>query len=401
MLHQAPAKKAGNKATISISMAENTVNREADELMRTVARIDLSALAHNYGAIKSMVPQHTVLLCVIKANAYGHGAVEVGRHLERIGADYLAVATVQEARELRNSGISLPVLVLSGILPWDSIEEFAHDNLTPVISSLEMIESLKGVSLPVSGLRVHIKVDTGMGRLGFSIQDIALVAERLQMIDNIDVEGVMSHFPSSDIRDEFGMSQIEEFMKVVKFLSSKGIKPRYVHMANSGAICNYPEAHFSMVRPGIMLYGSYPDPLLRMKVPLKPVMTWISHVAFIRTIPADSPVSYGRTYTTTRETKVAYIPIGYADGYPMGLSNRGMVVVKGAGCPVLGRVCMEWIMADITDVNGVIPTDEVILMGASGHGESVSADDIAEETGSIPYDILCGISCRVPRLYDE
>jgi alanine racemase len=384
---------------VPISMGEDIRDVTKSELMRTAARIDLTALEDNYHSIVSLVSDRVDLLCVIKADAYGHGAVEVGTRLEKTGARYLGVATIQEGKELRNAGISLPILVLSGIMPWDSTDHFVQYNLTPVISASEMLESLGELSSS-SRLKIHIKVDTGMGRLGFSIQDMASVAEKLMTMTHLEVEGVMSHFPASDLRDDYGMGQIKDFAKVVEVLRNKGIKPRYVHMANSGAICNYPEAHFSMVRPGIMLYGSYPDPSLRDKIKLKPVMTWISHVAFLRHIPAETPVSYGRTYITSKETKVAYIPVGYADGYPIGLSNRGVVLIKGVGCPVLGRVCMEWIMADVTDIDVVNPADEVILMGGSGKGESVSADDIAEEIGSIPYDILCGISRRVLRLYD-
>jgi alanine racemase len=376
-----------------------TGGERIEELVRTSARINLASLLENYRTISELVSPGTVLLCVIKADAYGHGAREVGRSLESAGAQYLGVATVQEGRELREAGLTLPILVLSGVLPWDSLEYLTRYNLTPVVSNTDMLERMEGFPRSAT-LKVHIKVDTGMGRLGFSMKEVPVIADRLASLNHIEVEGIMSHFPASGQRDEFGMQQIDGFRRALEILGDRGIAPRFTHMANSGAICTYPEAHFTMVRPGIMLYGAYPDLSLRRRIDLKPVMKWVSRVAFVRFIPAGSPMSYGRTFVTNRETRVAYVPIGYADGYPARLSNRGMVLVKGKGCPVLGRVCMEWIMIDATDLASVEPGEEVVLLGDGGKGEAITADDIADRIGTIPYEILCGISRRVPRYYD-
>jgi alanine racemase len=217
-------------------------------------------------------------------------------------------------------------------------------------------------------------------------------------MEHIHVEGLMSHFASSELRDDYGAGQVEAFRRVLESFRASGLRPRFAHMANSAAICDYPEAHFTMVRPGIMLYGSYPDKSLRGKVRLKPVMRWTSSVGFVRTVPAKSSLSYGRTCVTERETRVAYVPIGYADGFPRSLSNRGTVLIKGRRCRIMGRVCMEWVLADVTGVADVVPGEEVVIMGASGV-ERITADEIADEAGTIPYEILCGVSRRVPRLY--
>jgi alanine racemase len=371
----------------------------AGEITRTSVRVCLSSLVGNYHTISRAVERDVTLLCVIKADAYGHGAVDVGRALESAGARYFGVATVQEGRELREAGITIPILTLSGLLPWDSLNYLTRYNLVPVISNFDMLARVGRFESAV-GLKVHVKVDTGMGRLGFSTAEVPAVLTTLESLSNVEVEGIMSHFPASDQRDDFGKRQIEDFRHVLEVFSDHGVRPKFCHMANSGAICTYPEAHFTMVRPGIMLYGSYPDLSLRNKIALKPVMKWISHVAFVRHLPSDSPVSYGRTYFTTGETTVAYIPVGYADGYPTSLSNRGMVLIRGRGCPVLGRVCMEWTMVDVTDLPDVAPGEEVVLLGDSGKGEVITADDIADTIGSIPYEVLCGISKRVPRCYD-
>jgi alanine racemase len=209
----------------------------------------------------------------------------------------------------------------------------------------------------------------------------------------------MSHFASSDKRDDYGLRQIEDFREVLDAFRRHGIEPRFLHMANSSAICNYPEAHFNMVRPGIVLYGAYPDAALSDRLRLTPVMSWLSRVASVRTIGQGVSLSYTRTYVTTRTTRIAYIPVGYADGYPVGLSNRGTVLVRGVKCPVVGRVCMEWILVDVTDLADVQPDEEVFLIGSAGGDAKITADELAVQAGTIPYEILCGVSRRVPRLY--
>jgi alanine racemase len=293
--------------------------------------------------------------------------------------------------------MSGPILVLSGVMPWESVESAVDHNLTPAVVNFEMLDRIAAFRgrTPV---KVHVKIDTGMGRLGFAPREIEVLASKLRESGQVEVEGVMSHFASSDKRDEYGFRQVEEFRTAVSALKEKGVEPKFVHMANSAAICNYPEAHFDMVRPGIMLYGSYPDRTMQSAIALKPVMRWSSKVVLTRLFGARASLSYGRTFVTEKETRVAYVPIGYADGFPRSLSNRGSVLIRGRRCRILGTVCMEWILADVTDLPDVGPGVEVVLMGGDGI-ETVTADEIAGQTGTIPYEILCGISRRVPRLY--
>ncbi len=365
--------------------------------LRTSAYIDLDALEENYRSIGALVEPGVTLLPVIKADAYGHGAARVALRLQSIGAGYLAVASIDEAIELRKSGVSCPILVLSGVMPWEDVRIFVENDVTPTVVSFESLERAAAHRGP-KPLKIHVKIDTGMGRLGFSLGDLGILLERLGRMEHIHVEGLMSHFASSELRDDYGAGQVEAFRRVLESFRASGLRPRFAHMANSAAICDYPEAHFTMVRPGIMLYGSHPDKSLRGKVRLKPVMRWTSFVGFVRTVPAKSSLSYGRTCVTERETRVAYVPIGYADGFPRSLSNRGTVLIKGRRCRIMGRVCMEWVLADVTGVAGVVPGEEVVIMGATGV-ERITADEIADEAGTIPYEILCGISRRVPRLY--
>jgi alanine racemase len=383
------------------------IDSSAPDMVRTSAHIDLDALEENYRSIAALVSPATRLLCVVKANAYGHGALGVASKLASMGVRHFAVATIEEGRELREKGIPGLILVLSGIMPWEDVAPVVDYDLTPVVAGFDLLDRL----LSFKGARpvgVHLKIDTGMGRLGFGAGEIETLARRIRDAgktgdgSGMRVEGMMSHFASSDKRDEYGFGQVQAFRAALASLKEKGIEPEFLHMANSAAICNFPEAHFNMVRPGIMLYGSYPDRSLRSGIALKPLMRWTSRVAFTRLFDPRSSLSYGRTFVTERETRVAYVPIGYADGFPRSLSNRGSVLIRGTRCPVIGTVCMEWILADVTRLgdagagDGVRAGEEVVIMGRDGN-EIITADEIAERTGTIPYEILCGVSRRVPR----
>jgi len=237
-----------------------------------------------------------------------------------------------------------------------------------------------------------------MGRLGFSVSDMAFVGERLKGARNIVCEGLMSHFASSEMRDDYGLQQMALFREAGAALADAGVEPAIKHMANSGALTQYPEAHFDMVRVGINLYGSYSGRALAERLHLKQVMRFTTKIALIREFPAGQPLSYGRTYVTRKTTRIAYIPVGYADGYPRSLSNRGFVLIKDTKCSIVGIVCMDWSLVDITNVDGVDVGEEVILLG-SGNTQIITADELAEYTGTIPYEILCKISKRVPRVY--
>lgn len=366
-------------------------------IVRTSAHISLDALEENYRSIAALVGPGVTLLPVIKADAYGHGAVQAALRLQSMGAGYLAVASIDESMELRKNGVFSPILVLSGVMPWEDVRIFVEHDVTPTVIGFDSLERAAAHQGP-KPLKIHVKIDTGMGRLGFSLGDLGVLLEKLRRTDRIHVEGLMSHFASAELRDDYGARQVEAFRRALESFRAAGIEPRFVHMANSAAICDYPEAHFTMVRPGIMLYGSYPAASLRGMVRLEPVMRWTSSVSYVRTLPAHSSLSYGRTYVTERETRVAYVPIGYADGFPRSLSNRGAVLIKGRRCRIMGTVCMEWVLADATGVPDVVPGEEVIIIGSSGQ-EAITADEIADQAGTIPYEILCGVSRRVPRFY--
>jgi alanine racemase len=374
------------------------IDSGAPEKVRTSAHIDLEALEGNYRSIEAFVSPGTHLLCVVKANAYGHGAVEVASKLASMGVRHFAVATIEEGRELREHSIPGMILVLSGIMPWEDVSPVADLDLTPVVAGSHMLDRLLSFQ-GVRPVKVHLKIDTGMGRMGFNVDEMEALAGKIRESHAIEVEGLMSHFASSDRRDEYGFGQVDAFRAALASLKKNGIEPKFMHMANSAAICNFPEAHFNMVRPGIMLYGSYPDRSLQPRIALRPLMRWTSRVAFTRLFGTGSCLSYGRTFVCGGQTKVAYVPIGYADGFPRSLSNRGSVLVKGTRCRVIGTVCMEWILADVTHLDDVRSGDEVVLMGRDGN-ETITADEIAEQTGTISYEILCGVSRRVPRRYD-
>jgi alanine racemase len=368
-------------------------------MSRARVEIDLKVLEENYGAIRRNVPPDVRMLCVVKADGYGHGAVPVARTLESAGANYFGVATLEEGIELRNNRISLPILIMGGLMPWDETDTLWEHRLTPVLADFESLERLAGHAkqreLPINA---HVKVDTGMGRLGFSLDQLDTLAKALKGAEYVRVEGLMSHFAGSEQRDEYGMSQINRFNEAVGFLKSHAILPPLLHMANSGAVCQYPEAYFNMVRLGIMLYGSYSDARLADKIPVRPVMKLASRVAYLKVFPPQSALSYGRTFITRRKTKVAYIAAGYADGIPRALSNKGTVLLRGQRCPIIGRVCMDWLLADVTDLPDVAPGEEAVLMGVAGD-DVITADEIAGHAGTIPYEILCAISRRMARTY--
>lgn len=365
---------------------------------RAVLHIDLSNLEHNYERIKAKLSAGVRTLCVVKADAYGHGAPRIAKRLESAGGDYLGVATVTEGIELRDHGIGAPILVMSGIFLWEDLSLLLQKKLSLVIhdfDTLKRIADASGLSRP---LKVHLKFDTGMGRLGFSPADIPALLDALKGAENIRIEGVMSHLASSEIRDEYGLTQIHTFNEILQVLHRSGIRPEFTHMANTGGIINYPEAHFDMVRVGIGLYGSYPGMELSEKLPLKQVMKFVSRIALIKEFPPGYSLSYGRTFTTQRKTKVAYVPVGYADGYPRSLSNKGSVLIKDKRWGIIGRVCMDWFLVDITGLQDVDVQEEVILLGQSDT-DVITADEIARFSGTIPYEIMCNISKRVERVY--
>ncbi len=366
---------------------------------RAVAYVDLTTLEENFKLIRSRVAPRVKVLCVVKTDAYGHGAVAVARRLEANDADYLGVASVDEGIELRESGIESPILLMGGILPWDDLETVFASRLTPVVYDFSTLRRIADYSGDFDSFNIHIKVDTGMGRLGFLPGEIERVIEMLNEMPQVCVEGLMSHFSLSENVNLPAKNQIVRFEELLGEFTRRGFKPEIAHMANSGAIANYPEARFDMVRAGIYLYGSQPGTAEKDALPVKQVMRLVSKIALIREFPPGYPLSYGGTYTTDKPvTKIAYIPFGYGDGFPRALSNKGSVLIREKRCSIVGRICMDWLLADVTYLENVAAEDEVILLG-QGESDVISADEIAALADTIPYEILCGISKRVLRVY--
>jgi len=365
----------------------------------TTAEVDLGALAYNYHQLRQLSPPSVKLLAVVKADAYGHGAIPVSQKLEELGTDFLGVATVTEAVELRQGGMQKPILILSSVYP-EEVEEVITRHLTPMVYRLDVAEALsvaahkRGAKIPV-----HIKVDTGMGRIGLLPEDTPAFVNRLRKFDNITIEGIASHFSTADEEDpSFAAEQLKRFLGTIAEIKKMGIDPPFYHVANSAALVNLAAAHCTLVRPGIMLYGAYPASSLKPKVSLRRVMSWKSRIADIKEVPAGYPISYGRTFVTQHASRIAAIPVGYADGYHRLLSNRGEVLIKGRRMPVVGRVCMDWTMVDVTTIPDVGVGAEVVLMGSQA-GQEITPEEIGGWIGTISYEILCSVGRRVQRVY--
>lgn len=364
----------------------------------TVAYIDLQALDHNLSQVRARAGGRKAL-GVVKADAYGHGAVEVARRLESREVDMLGVALVEEGARLRQAGILAPILVLGGVFGWqaDGLLDF---DLTPVVFTMEQASSFskaasrRGVRMPV-----HFKVDTGMGRVGMQPDEAVGFITGVCGLPGLEPQGIMTHLADVGGPDKsFAAQQVEVFKAVIESLGRAGVNFPLVHAAGSAAIVEYDPALFNMVRPGIMLYGCYPEPHMREYLDLRPVMSVRTRVMHVKTMEPGRPISYGRTFVTERPTVVATLPIGYADGFSRRLSNAGSVLIGGRRCPVLGRVCMDLTMVDATGVPGVKVGDEAVVLGRQG-GAEVTAEDMAELLGTISYEVLCGVSARVPRVY--
>jgi len=364
----------------------------------TVARISLSALTHNFEEVTRRANGRKIL-AVVKANAYGHGLVPVARHLLERGAHMLGVALVEEGRELREAGIEAPILVMGPVFP-EQADAVAALRLTPALSNNTVARALDDAARRRSRrIAVHVKIDTGMSRTGVSPEAAPDLIRELNSLEGIVVEGLMTHFADADLRDKaFAAQQMERFETLIRTLTDQGISIPLRHAANSASILDYPRALFTMVRPGLMLYGYDPVEGNAPGAALQPVLSLVTRIFLLKKLPAGTPISYGRTFVTRRESLIATIPIGYADGFSRSLSNCGEALVWGARVPVTGRVCMDMTMLDVTDVPGVREGDEVVLIGSSG-SERITAADLAAKTGTIPYEVLCGISSRVPRIF--
>ncbi len=365
----------------------------------TFAEIDLDALRFNFEQVKRLTGSTIKILAMVKADAYGHGAITISQELEKLGVDFLGVALCQEGVELREAGITTPILVLGGIFEGEEAELFRHQ-LTPLILNLEMAERLAHqAGRAKQEVRVQIKVDSGMGRVGILPEEAGDFFRKLKRLGGLKVEGVCSHFAEADKEEkDFTREQQSRFNEVVSLAQKSGFNPLSIHLANSAAIMDFPSAHYNLVRPGIMLYGVYPSPLFRKKTELRPVMSLKTRILHLKKVPPNSSISYGRTFITKRESLIATLPIGYADGYSRSLSNKGEVLIKGQRCKIVGRVCMDLTLIDVTEIPGVRVGDEVVLLGRQGAGE-IPVEEIAGRIGSISYEVFCSVSRRIPRVY--
>jgi alanine racemase len=375
--------------------------RYSDQPMaHAVAEIDLSALLYNLGQVRKRIRLDCQVLAVVKANAYGHGAVPVARTLASAGVPMLGVAWVQEGVQLREAGIDLPILVMAGAM-LDEMKAVLSYRLTPVIYQSQQVRVLEKLARKKGRkVKVHIKVDSGMGRLGASSKkDLLDLAAEFGRAPHLAVEGAMTHMAEDGLEHRsFTQQQLGFFNRALDLFAREGLDIPIRHVANSAVTIDLEAAHFNMVRPGIMLYGYPPSKSLAHPVDLRPVMALKTSILHLKRVPAGTTISYGCTFTTQRESLIATLPVGYADGIPRALSNRGEVLVRSRRAPVVGRVCMDMMMADLTGHDGVQVGDEVILMGRQGR-ETITADDIAHQAGTIAYEILCGIGHRVERVY--
>ena len=365
----------------------------------TFCTVDLAALRWNFRQVRKKIGREVKVLSVVKANGYGHGAREVAKTLEHEGSDGFGVATLEEGVELRGAGIRSPIAILAGFYPAQ-FDQLLRLRLIPVaiepdgLRRLETLARKRGVSLGF-----HLKLDTGMGRIGFLASEIDSWLPELNKVKSLRLGGIFSHFSHAEnVGGNYTGNQLKVFRKLVERLNGAGHDPPLVHLANSAAVITLPSAHFSMVRPGLMLYGIYPSPGMASRVALKPVLSWKSRILQLKAAAKGSSISYGQTFVTRRKSLIATLPVGYADGYPRLLSNRGAVLVRGKRAPIVGRVCMDLTMIDVTDIRGVRQGDEVVLLGCQGR-EKISADEMALWAGTISYEILTSISARVPRIY--
>ena len=368
----------------------------------TWAEIDLDALAHNFRVIGERVGPSVKILAAVKANAYGHGAAECATRLERAGVDWFGVALPEEGIELRNAGISKPILCLGGI--WAGQENACiQQDLTPVIYRLDVVEALDRAAKDAgTTVDVHLKIDTGMGRLGVRADDFPDFCAALKRLANIRVDGLMTHLASADDekQTDFTALQFQRFEQGVAAFRDHGFKPAYIHAANSAGLFTFPESRANMVRPGGALYGFTRDVLPRNldAPPVRPVMSLYSRIMLLKRVPKGEKVGYGGTFETERDSLIATIPIGYDDGYRRAFSNHARVIVRGQFAPVVGRVSMDLTIIDVTEVADVSLDDRVTLLGNDGDC-SITAEDLGELAGTISYEITCGISGRVPRVY--
>lgn len=373
---------------------------------RTWAEVSLRALGENFHVVQKHIGKGVTICAVVKADGYGHGAVECARALESEGASWLGVTDAAEGLALRGAGVDARILLMTGI--WKGEEDnIVASNLTPTIWEHWHIESLERAARQRQGvLPVHLKIDSGMNRLGAPLDALPRLCEMLSACKHLTLEGVSTHFASAEVLDaEDAVRQTKRFEEGLAILRNYGLRPRLVHMGNSAAMSARPDTWKTMVRPGIALYGYSlaftrgGEPAAVSPLPLRPVLSWKTRVLTVKAVAAGEAVGYMGTFVTKSRSRIAVLPVGYADGYPRLLSNRARVIVGGEYAPVVGRVSMDLTIVGVSHIHGVAVGDEVILLGGAG-GKSVDAVELARLCESVPYEILCGLSQRVPRVYN-
>jgi len=365
---------------------------------QTFAEINLGALRHNLRQVRNMIGRDTMVLGVVKADAYGHGMREISKALVNAGVEYLGVASLDEAGELRRSGIKSPIIVLGSILPReaDGVLKF---NVVQAVSCLSVARALSRLARKKrKNIKVHIKIDTGMGRLGFWHEEAVDFVKKISSLRNITIEGIFTHFPSAEDDPFFTKNQLKDFNLLVRDLSDMGIDIPIKHTSNSAALIDFKDAHMNMVRPGLIMYGLHPRGDLFDRLNLRPVMKLKTKIVNVKRVPKGRSISYGRKYTANEDTDIAVIPVGYGDGYSRHLSNRADVLIKGKRAPIVGRICMDMTMVYVGHIKDAKAGNEVVLIGAQGK-DIIRAEELADLIYTVPYEIVCNIGRRVPRVY--
>ena len=363
----------------------------------TWVEINLAGLEHNYKQIRKAISRATGIIACVKADAYGHGAGPVSQRLVSLGVEYLAVASIDEAITLRKEGIKTPILVLGMVLPAYVSPLFKY-GITQTVCTWDLAEAIsKHAAYFKKQAKIHIKVDTGMGRLGFAYNEAYDLVREIAKLKFLKIEGIFTHFPSADSDMAFTRHQVDIFNKLITRLEKSGIRIPMHHAANSMGILHYKNSHLNFVRPGLILYGLYPKKGL--KIDLRPVMSLKTKVVFTKRVSKGEGISYGHSYHTKKDTTIVTLPIGYGDGYPRSLSNKADVLIAGQRFKISGKVCMDHILVDVGDAR-VGTGDEAVLIGASA-SERVGAEELARLIDTISYEIVCGIGGRVPRIYPD
>lgn len=362
------------------------------------AEIDLDNYTHNIRVIKKRYP-NAIIMAVVKADGYGHGAIQVAKAGVLGGAERLAIAIVDEGIELRTAGFTVPIQVLGGTLE-NQLEQVVDYDLIQTVYNLEIPQALSKIAQrKEKKVKVHLKIDTGMGRIGVLPAKALEMAEKIVALPYIELEGLMTHLATADEADKSHTEmQVSLYRQVLKEFFERGIKISIKHLANSAAIIDLPNLEFDLVRPGIMSYGLWPSKDVDHTIDLRPVMTWKARIIHCKDVPSGSAISYGRTFLTKKTSKIATLPLGYADGYSRSLSNKGQVLVQGQRAKVVGRVCMDQIMIDVSHLSDISVGEEVVLLGSQGC-ERISAEEMAAWIGTINYEVVCLVNKRVPRYY--